>query len=122
VALLASAAASDTAKGASRGRLVVVGSSDFASDRYVRNSPENVMFVENAIDWLAQDEALIGIRSKNRAPPPLVFTSAATRSAVKYGNIIGVPLLLVVAGVLRLWRRRQLTRRVYRPLAQQESA
>ncbi len=80
------------------------------------------MFVENAIDWLAQDEALIGIRSKNRAPPPLVFTSAATRSAVKYGNIIGVPLLLVVAGVLRLWRRRQLTRRVYRPLAQQESA
>ena len=117
VALLTSAVAPDTAKGAPSGRLVVVGSSDFASDRYVRNSPENVMFVENAIDWLAQDEALIGIRSKNRAPPPLVFTSAATRSAVKYGNIIGVPLLLVVAGVLRLWRRRQTTRRVYRPLA-----
>src|SRR5437870_8011373 len=117
VALLVTPLPRDTTNGALRGRLVVVGSADFASDRYARNSPENLVFVENAIDWLAQDEALIGIRSKNRAPPPLVFTSAATRSAVKYGNVIGVPVLLVLAGVLRLWRRRQLTRRTYRPLA-----
>jgi len=107
----------DTTKGGLRGRIVVVGSSDFASDRYARNSPENLVFVENAIDWLAQDDALIGIRSKNRSPPPLVFTSATTRSAVKYANVIGVPVLLVLAGVLRLWRRRQTTRRTYRPLA-----
>ena len=117
VGLLASKAGSDTAKGAPRGRLVVVGTSDFASDRYARNSPENVVFVENAIDWLAQDEALIGIRSKNRAPPPLVFTSAVTRGVVKYGNLIGVPVLLIVAGVLRLLQRRQTKRRPYRPLA-----
>jgi ABC-type uncharacterized transport system involved in gliding motility auxiliary subunit len=96
---------------------VVVGPTDFASDRYARNSPENVVFVENAIDWLAQDEALIGIRSKNRAPPPLVFTSAVTRGVVKYGNLIGVPVLLIVAGVLRLLQRRQTKRRPYRPLA-----
>src|SRR5207247_1737975 len=100
-----------------RGRADVVGTGDFASDRYARNSPENLLFVENAVDWLAQDDALIAIRSKNRAPPPLVFTSAATRRAVKYGNVFGVPLLLVVAGVLRLWRRRQMTRRTYQPLA-----
>ncbi len=117
VGLLASRAESDTAKGAPRGRLVVVGTSDFASDRYARNSPENVVFVENAIDWLAQDEALIGIRSKNRAPPPLVFTSAVTRGVVKYANVIGVPVLLIVAGVLRLLQRRQTKRRPYRPLA-----
>src|SRR5207245_11525918 len=117
VSLLASPVRPDTAKGAPRGRVVVVGAGDFASDRYARNSPENIVFVENAVDWLAQDDALIAIRSKNRAPPPLVFTSAATRRAVKYGNVFGVPLLLVVAGVLRLWRRRQTTRRTYQPLA-----
>lgn len=100
-----------------RGRIVVVGTADFASDRYARNSPENIVFVQNAIDWLAQDEALIAIRSKNRAPPPLVFTSMVKRSAVKYGNVIGVPLLLVALGIVRLWRRRETTRRVYRPLA-----
>ena len=116
VALLVTPLPRDTTNGALRGRLVVVGSSDFASDRYARNAPENLVFVENAIDWLAQDDALIGIRSKNRAPPPLVFTSATTRSAVKYGNVIGVPVLLVIGGVLRLWRRRQTTRRTYRPL------
>jgi len=100
-----------------RGRIVVVGTADFASDRYARNSPENVVFVQNAIDWLAQDEALIAIRSKNRASAPLVFTSIIKRSAVKYGNTIGVPLLLIALGIARLWRRHQITRRVYRPLA-----
>jgi ABC-type uncharacterized transport system involved in gliding motility auxiliary subunit len=123
VALLANPLAhSDSSKGPARGRLVVVGSADFASDRYARNAAENLVFVANAIDWLAQDDALIGIRSKNRAPAPLVFTSATTRSAVKYGNIIGVPLLLVAVGIIRLWRRRQTTRRTYRPLAASSAA
>ena len=119
VALLANPAqvTGDTAKGRPRGRVVVVGSSDFASDRYARNAPENLVLAANAVDWLAQDEALIGIRSKNRAPPPLVFTSTTLHGAAKYGNIIGVPLLLVVAGMVRLWRRRQTTRRMYTPLA-----
>src|SRR5439155_707458 len=121
VALLASAPGPDTTKGAPRGRLVVVGSGDFASDRYTRNSPENLVFVENAIDWLAQDDALIAIRSKNRAPPPLVFTSATTRGAVKYGNVIGVPVLLVGAGFLLPSRRGQPRRPVVAPLPRREA-
>jgi len=104
-----------------RGRLVVVGSSDFASDRYARNSRENVVFVANAVDWLAQDDALITIRSKNRSPPQLVFTSATKHDLVKYANIIGVPALVIVVGSLRLWRRRRITRRTYRPLAAAEA-
>jgi ABC-type uncharacterized transport system involved in gliding motility auxiliary subunit len=75
------------------------------------------VFVQNAVDWLAQDEALIAIRSKDRSPPPLVFTSAATREAVKYGNLIGIPLLLIGVGGVRLWRRRLLTQHAYRPRA-----
>jgi ABC-2 type transport system permease protein len=99
------------------GRLIVVGSADFASDRYVRGGDASVVFVQNAVDWLAQDEALIAIRSKDRSPPPLVFTSAATREAVKYGNLIGIPLLLIGVGGVRLWRRRLLTQHAYRPRA-----
>lgn len=113
VAALASLPPAPQAAPGPRGRVVVVGTSDFASDRYARNSPENLVFVQNAIDWLAQDEGLIAIRSKDRAPPPLVFTSAVTRGAAKYGNIVGVPVLLVAAGMVRLWRRRQTTRRTY---------
>jgi len=106
-----------TGAGAGAGRLVVVGNGDFASDRYVTNAPENETFLLNAVDWLAQDEALIAIRSKDRAPPPLVFPSAAVRAAVRYGNIVGVPLLVACFGAVRLARRRARTRRPYRPLA-----
>ncbi len=100
------------------GRLVVVGNGDFASDHFAQNSPENAVFVLNAVDWLAQDEALISIRSKDRTPPPLAFTNAALRGAVRYGNIIGVPVVVALFGALRLARRRARTRQPYRPLAQ----
>ncbi len=104
------------------GRVVVVGSADFASDHYARNSPTNIVLVQNAIDWLAQDEGLIAIRSKDRAPPPLVFSSSVARGAAKYGNLAGVPLLLMAAGIARLLGRRRTTRRVYRPLAAEGAA
>jgi len=111
-----------TSGGAPRGRVVVIGSGDFASDRYARNSPTNIVLVQNAIDWLSQDDALIAIRSKDRSPPPLVFSSSVARGSAKYGNLIGVPVLLMAAGIGRLLRRRRTTRRVYRPLAAEGAA
>ncbi|MFQ5551939.1 MAG: Gldg family protein, partial [Gemmatimonadales bacterium] len=94
-----------------RGRLVVVGNNYFLTDSYLGNARENAAFALNAIDWLAEDEDLIAIRSKNRRPPQLVFTSEFKRDAVKYGNIAGIPGILVLAGALRLIRRRRRTRR-----------
>lgn len=99
------------------GRLVVVGNGDFAGDHFAQNSPENVNFALNAVDWLAQDEALISIRSKDRSPPPLSFSSPTLRGLVKYGNVVGMPLLVALFGALRLARRRARTRQPYRPLA-----
>ncbi len=102
--------------GKARGRVVVVGSLDFATDRFVRTAPENLAFTLNAVDWLAQDEALIAIRSKDRRPPPLLFPSPAMREGVKYANLVGLPLLVGLVGVIRLIRRRRRTRETYRPL------
>jgi ABC-type uncharacterized transport system involved in gliding motility auxiliary subunit len=102
--------------GKARGRVVVVGSLDFATDRFVRTAPENLAFTLNAVDWLAQDEALIAIRSKDRRPPPLLFQSPAMREGVKYANLVGLPLLVGLVGVIRLIRRRRRTRETYRPL------
>ncbi|MFQ5689165.1 MAG: Gldg family protein [Gemmatimonadota bacterium] len=93
------------------GRIVLVGDADFISDDFLQNNVNNLRFFMNAIDWLAQDEALISIRSKNRTPPRLLFSSAFVRDGVKYGNLIGVPLLFVLAGILRLARRRSLYRK-----------
>jgi gliding motility-associatede transport system auxiliary component len=98
------------------GRIAVVGSLDFASDRFVRTAPENLAFALNAVDWLVQDEALIAIRSKDRRPPALMFDSPAEREGVKYANLIGLPVAVAIAGLIRLIRRRRRTREPYRPL------
>ena len=114
LAVLVNPLAADSAVGL-RGRLVVVGNGDFAADRYAQNAPAGVLFALNAVDWLAQDEALIQIRSKDRRPPPLVFESDATRDFVKYVNLVGVPLLLILFAAVHLWRRRLRARHSYAP-------
>ena len=103
-------------KDSARGRAVVIGSSDFATDRFVQNAPENLALTLNAIDWLAQDQDLIAIRSKDRRPEPLVFKTVAERELAKYANLIGLPLLVALAGLVHLIRRRRRTRDPYRPL------
>ncbi len=104
------------AAGKPKGRVVVVGSLDFTTDRFVRTAPENLAFTLNAVDWLAQDEALIAIRSRDRRPPPIVFSNVATRETVKYANVIGLPLLVALWGLVHLIRRRRRTRAAYHRL------
>ncbi|NNM33194.1 MAG: hypothetical protein HKO53_09010, partial [Gemmatimonadetes bacterium] len=89
-------------EGSSGGRIVAVGDSDFLQDRFVQANPQNLVFAVNALDWLSQDEALIGIRSKNRTPPTLAFASDFGRNALKWGSLIGVPLAFVLLGVMRI--------------------
>jgi ABC-type uncharacterized transport system involved in gliding motility auxiliary subunit len=89
------------------GRMIVVGDASFLDAQFARANPQNVLFATNAVDWLAQDESLIRIRSKNRTPPALTFTSDARRNVMKWGNLLGVPLLFVVFGMLRVTGRRR---------------
>jgi gliding motility-associatede transport system auxiliary component len=98
---------------AAKGRVVVVGNGDFVSDRYASRATPNLVFALNAIDWLAQDEALIAIRSRDRRPPPLVFATAASREAVKYANVILLPLILATWGSIRLLARRRRAQQPY---------
>ncbi|UCD24490.1 MAG: Gldg family protein [Gemmatimonadota bacterium] len=103
-----------------RGRLIVIGSVEFAQDNWVRNAGSSIVFVMNAVDWLAQDEALTAIRSKNREPPALVFESSTLKALVQYMNWLGVPLLVIVVGLMRWVRRRRITQLVYVPSVQSE--
>jgi ABC-type uncharacterized transport system involved in gliding motility auxiliary subunit/ABC-type transport system involved in multi-copper enzyme maturation permease subunit len=105
-------------RGRARGaRLVVAGDATLANDDTVQRNPSNLAFALNALDWLTQNEALITIRSKNRTPPPLVFSSGGLRAAVKYANLGVLPLLVAVFGVARIVKRRRLAGTPYRPEA-----
>ena len=88
------------------GRMVVVADVDFLDDQFVRSSRQNLLFAANSVDWLAQDEALISIRSKDRTPPPLALESDFAKNALKWGNLVGIPLFFCIAGALRVTGRR----------------
>lgn len=91
-------------------RLILVGDSDFLTEQFTRTSPTSLAFALNSIDWLIQDESLIEIRSKNRVPAPLRAETDAQRSTIKYLNLIGIPLLVVLFGAGRIYlRRRKMT-------------
>ncbi len=85
-------------------RIIVVGDGDFVKDEFL-GGPGNITFFANIIDYLADDAGLITIRSKNVATPPLEQISDGSKKTVKYANLVGPPLLIIVYGLFR-WRGR----------------
>jgi ABC-type uncharacterized transport system involved in gliding motility auxiliary subunit len=107
IAVAVDRAAAAESDGPAPGRMIVVGDVTFAEGQFVQSNPANLAFIANSIDWLAQDEALIRIRSKVRTPPALVFESDLGRNLLKWGNLLGVPLLLALVGTTRVTGRRR---------------
>jgi ABC-type uncharacterized transport system involved in gliding motility auxiliary subunit len=65
--------------------------------------------LHNLVDWLAEDTDLIAVRSK-KPERPIARLETGKRTLIKYGNVIGAPLLLVLIGVVT-WRLRESRRR-----------
>lgn len=90
---------------ASESRLFVSGSSAFLWDEFL--SPQNQMLGLNIVDWMLADSALLEMRSRNFQDAPIdVDLSDTLRLMIKFGNIFGVPLLLILYGLIR-WRLRE---------------
>ncbi len=92
-------------RGPVENRLVVVGDATFAKNEYV-GVEGNVAFLLNMVDWLFQDEALIGIRAKEIDYRPLTEVSNAGRVIIKWMNILIPPVLVILAGLF-WWRYRR---------------
>ncbi len=68
------------------------------------------MLAANIADWLVLDPALLAVRNRGVAGTPLkAEISDGTRNAVKFGNALGIPVLLVGFGLVR-WRMREARR------------
>ena len=87
-------------------RIVLVGDGDFLNESIVGAMPGNIEFGLNAVDWLAQDDALLTIRAKNIEPRRLPEVSEGLRPWIKYGNLLGPIVLVLLIGVWR-WRQRK---------------
>lgn len=90
-------------------RIVVVGDGNFIQDKYLGNR-NNLAFFLNLIDWLAQDEDLITIRSREVTSRPLKEITPGMKQLVKYSSLFGPPGLVIVCGLL-YWQVRQMRRK-----------
>ena len=87
-------------------RLVVVGDGDFVNESVIPPQGGNAQFGLNLVDWLAQDDALLSIRSKSIEPRTLRDISEDSRPLIKYANMLGPLLIVVIFGIAR-WRKRR---------------
>ena len=98
---------SDVPAGQEAFRLVVLGDSEWLADSVLPRSQENIALGLNLVDWLAQEDTLAAVRSKIVTSRDLLFDSATHKNIAQWGNVAGVPLLIVVIGLFRSIRRRR---------------
>ena len=89
-------------------QIVVVGTAQFLTQL----RPDGVNFFLNTVDWLTLGDALIGIRSHAITDRPLRETSEIEKNFIKYLCTIGIPLLVVIFGLLRYYLKRRAKRLV----------
>ena len=101
---IAAAGTYNTGKQDSQGRFVVVGSSSWAANSFLKFNGNSDLAL-NTIDWLASDEDLISIRPKQEEDRRITMTQAQL-NIVRITSQFLLPLLVVFAGVSVWWRRR----------------
>jgi ABC-type uncharacterized transport system involved in gliding motility auxiliary subunit len=89
------------------GRVIVIGSSEIAGGQAIdaEGKSPDAIFIANAIDWLGGDDSTPEMRTKGLEFNPIENTDDATRLLIKAFNIVLLPILVIVAGII-VWRRR----------------
>jgi len=96
--------AASTVKGAKEGRIVVIGSSNWVANNILRFNGNRDLFL-NAMNWLSSDEDLISIRPKEPEDRRLSL-SRRQMSTIFTSSVIGLPLIVIAAGLMVWWKRR----------------
>ncbi|MDB9822614.1 Gldg family protein [Deltaproteobacteria bacterium] len=91
------------------GKIFLMSSSEILKD-YILDSEgtsSNAIFILNLIDYLNNREATAVMRGKESSYNPLVTLSGGTKAFLKYFNILGLPVLVVLFGLFFWFRRHQ---------------
>ncbi len=94
-------------KTTAQGRIFVVGDGDFMQDNYLNGSGVNLVFLQNIFDGAGLDGDLASIRSKRLASRTLSETSQARKDWLRYLNVFGVTVVVLVFGLTRYWLRKK---------------
>ncbi len=91
-------------------KMVVFGDADFAingkGQDKVQLGEDNINLFVNAVDWLADDTGLIGLRTKAVTSRPIKDLEDSTKTLLKYLNFLLPILLLILYGIIRYQRNK----------------
>jgi ABC-type uncharacterized transport system involved in gliding motility auxiliary subunit len=102
--VLGAAGTYNTGNAKNPGRFVAVGSSGFVTNGMI-GFQANRDLALNAVNWLSSDEDLISIRPKEAEDRRLNVTQRQMNGFF-YADIIAIPLVLIVSGILVFAKRR----------------
>lgn len=97
-------AAAGTYNGEKEGRFVVVGSSLWAANSFLRFNGNRDLAL-NMVNWLTSDEDLISIRPKEPQDQPLNI-SGGQMSMIFWLSVVFLPVAVIGSGLVTWWRRR----------------
>ena len=97
-------AAAGTYSGPTQGRFVVVGSSLWVSNGFLRFNGNRDLFL-NMVNWLTSDEDLISIRPKEPENQQLNI-SGPKMSMLFWLSVVLLPMAVIGSGMVTWWRRR----------------
>ena len=94
------------------GKIFVMASSQMLKDNILDEAGRspNAVFVLNVLDYLNNHQDIAVMRAKEQRFNPLADMSPSAKTAVKSLNIAGLPVLVVLAGMI-VWLRRKSRRR-----------
>jgi gliding-associated putative ABC transporter substrate-binding component GldG len=88
-------------------QILVMADSDFITDNNLKRFPDNGVFFLNAVDYLTVGSELISIRSKNISERPIQQLDDEAKMIVKTINIIILPGLVIILGLVRYYKRKK---------------
>ncbi len=105
-----------------KAKILLVSSSDMLTDSVLdpEGKTPNSVFILNALDALNDRQDIAVMRSKEQRFNPLRETGPFTRTLIKFFNVIGLPVLVVLFGLLQWWRRHAWKKQIQMMFRRQE--
>ncbi len=103
-------ASGDTAQ---KGKIVVVGDSDFLSDEFTTNNGGNLAFGLGLVSNLTNTKSLSDIKSKAAGDSKLQFTAQAQPDMIRFSNLVAFTVIPIGVGLIFYFRRKVLAGRTY---------
>ena len=96
-----------------KSRLVVIGSETLADDQFLKNNRDNISFLANTIDYLANDKDIVSMLKKPSNRAVFQFRNQKDVYITQYGNLLKPPLAVFLFAFYFLKKRKLKTQRVY---------